>query len=243
MLHKGLIAVFFVSIFFSASSQEVATDYRNTGFLDFNGYYDTREFSTLTLNMLANLKNKFQYFSLTNFEGAKHSSDLGQYYTEQNVRWSIKKNGPFILSTQWVSKSGAKNDNLKFGLMVNTHKLSFVKDLFTRLNFSYALSLYTIQFNEGSPTKLFTQLEHVYKFYPFSKRLKKRAYIAGFADQSFVKRDDGSVNTEWVTEHQLGIEMLKNFYAIVEYRINDFLSSGNYGLGYGLEYKINFAGL
>jgi len=45
---------------------------------------------------------------------------------------------------------------------------------------------------------------------------------------------------DWVTEHQLGYKIYNNLFIVLEYRVNDFFEKENYGLGYGLEYKVRF---
>ncbi len=73
------------------------------GFLDFNAYYDTEQFSVFTLNLLSKLHNRIQYFSLTNYYNALDSdtlADLDQFYSEQNLRWALPGNIPFDLTIQ-----------------------------------------------------------------------------------------------------------------------------------------------
>ena len=84
-----------------------------------------------------------------------------------------------------------------------------------------------------------TIIEHVYQLKIAPGPLNDRLYIGGFADQNFVY-DDGKVSLKWVSEHQLGIRLVSQLYAVAEFRINTFQSSEQYGLGYGLEYKVIF---
>ncbi len=59
------------------------------GLIDINGYYDTREFTVLTINLLASLPWRLQYFSLTNYSNPIESDtaqDLENFYSEQNLR-------------------------------------------------------------------------------------------------------------------------------------------------------------
>ena len=87
--------------------------------------------------------------------------------------------------------------------------------------------------------KYMTMIEHVYNIKVWPSKLKDRVYIAGFADQNIVYLD-GGVKMRWVSEYQLGIGLIDQFYLVAEYRINDLLPSGNYGLGYGFQYKVAF---
>jgi hypothetical protein len=95
------------------------------------------------------------------------------------------------------------------------------------------------QFREAFEPQVFTLIEHVYRLNIAPKKLNKRLYIGGFWDQSMQQVND-KVKFNHVTEHQLGVRIIGQFYAVAEYRINTFLSNKNTGLGYGFEYKIVF---
>ena len=211
----------------------------NKGFLDFNGYYDTREFSVMTLNLLAVLPHRFQYFSLTNFQGPTRTSDLSNYYSEQNVRWNFMKNIPLDFTSQWVLKSGINNDVLKFGFRWSLHKSKGLRNFFKKLNLSYSINPFFIQFAQNKQTQYLTQIEHVYKLKILPTVLNDRIYIGGFIDQNFLS-DNNKVMMKFVTEHQLGLRIIDQLYAVLEFRINEYLPNDNYGFGYGLEYKIKF---
>lgn len=214
--------------------------HKNSGFIDFNGYYDNREYGELTINSLANLKNGFQYFSLTNYTSADPSMDFSGFYSEQNLRWTPIKKIPFSLTTQWVLKGDQNNDNLRFGVIWKVSKTPEIDSFFKKLNFFYFVNFHLLQFQNNKEVVGFSQIEHVYRFNVFPKQLKGRVYIGGFADQNFVYQDNGKISFQWVSEHQLGIRVIDQFYVVGEYRINDFRSTDNYGLGYGVEYKVMF---
>lgn len=210
-----------------------------TGFVDFNGYYDTREFSVLTYNILANM-NRFQYFSLTNYESNKSSFDLETTYAEHNLRWKLSKDSPLDLTMQYVVRGGPNNDDYRFGVRARLNSIPKIGSFFKKLNMSYSINPMFIQFRRNSKTKYMTIIEHVYRINIAPKKLNNRLYIGGFIDQNFSYLDNGGVVFKYVSEHQLGIRLIDQFYAVFEFRINDFLPDENYGLGYGLEYKIVF---
>jgi len=111
-----LFTLYFCLIFIVnlAVSQQQKVD-KNTGFIDFNGYYDTREFSVLTINMMVNFPNCFQYFSLTNYEGQSTSSDLGNLYSEHNLRYPLSRKLAFKMnSTITVSSEFGKGSVFEF---------------------------------------------------------------------------------------------------------------------------------
>ncbi len=236
------------SIFFCLSflvstncfSQDEVPKHINSGFIDLNGYYDTRDFSVLTINLFASLPHRFQYFSLTNYTNNQDSPDLEGFYAEHNLRWAINKKLPLDLTYQYVLRQGEKNDDHRFGLRWRLHNTSFLKAVFSKINMSYTFNPMFIQFRSKTEVEYMTIIEHAYRINVFPEKLNNRVYIAGFADQNFKYLDTNKLQFEWVSEHQLGVRLIDELFAVAEYRINTFLPAENYGLGYGLEYKIIF---
>ena len=115
-----------------------------------NGYYDTRDFAVVTLNVLANLPGRLQYFSLTNYTnavGADPRRDFDTYYTEQNLRWGPLPSVPLDLMTQWVHRSGGKNDMLRFGLRWRLMNTSVLDTWFKAINLMYFVNVHAYQFD------------------------------------------------------------------------------------------------
>lgn len=210
-----------------------------SGFIDFNGYYDTREFSVLTYNILANM-NRFQYFSLTNYQSEKGSFDLESTYAEHNLRWRLSKTSPLDLTMQYILRGGADNDDYRLGIRARLNSIPKLSSFFKKLNMSYSINPMFIQFRRNSKTKYMSIIEHVYRINIAPKKLDNRLYLGGFIDQNFSYLDGAGVAFKYVSEHQLGVRLVNQFYAVFEFRINDFQTDENYGLGYGLEYKIVF---
>ncbi|MEO9967844.1 MAG: hypothetical protein ABJF11_18775 [Reichenbachiella sp.] len=239
---SSCIIVLVLGLSYSVIGQHVTEKNENSkasGFVDFNAYRDTRAFSELTINALANVTDRIQYFSLTNNSGAPNTSDVQSFFSEQNIRWKVAKNSPVDFTSQWTLRTGEDNDNWRLGFRVRLNNLTPLESLFSKINLTYSLNFHLLQFDFDKPVKYFTQMEHVYRLLLFPELLNRRVYISGFADQNF--RSGGEENkTKWVTEHQLGIRIINEFYIVAEYRVNDFFSSDHYGLGYGLEYKIIF---
>lgn len=234
---RVLLVLTYVSLSFPLSLVGQDT-HKNSGFLDFNGYYDTREHSTLTINLLANLNHRFQYFSLTNYDGAEAGADIAGFYAEHNLRWAIQEGSPLDLTYQHILRQGIKNDAPRLGFRLSIHKISGLSSLFQKLNLRYSFNPMLVETFGYEELRLLTAIEHVYSIVLFKEALDGKLKLGGFADQNFFYTDEG-FNTEWVTEHQLSYELLKQFYAVVEYRINTFLEESQ-GIGYGLEYKITF---
>jgi hypothetical protein len=210
-----------------------------SGFADFNAYYDTRQFAVFTINLLANLPYRFQYFSLTNFQSPKRSFDLESLYTEQNLRWGVHKKVPLDLTFQYVIRDGTDNDDFRFGVRWKVGKTLGIDSAFHKIHFSYSINPMFIQFRSKAKPAYMTIIEHVYKLNIAPGPLNNRLYLSGFADQNFVY-SNGKVKLKWVSEHQLGVRLISQLFAVAEFRINTFPDSEHYGLGYGLEYKVIF---
>lgn len=211
-----------------------------SGFIDFNLYYDTRDFSVLTYNILANLPKRLQYFSLTNYQSLDRSFDLNSFYAEHNLRWAIHANKPLDLTMQYVIRDGEDNDDFRLGLRWRMNHAAKLSPFFKKMNFSYSVNPMFVQFRRNTPINYMTIIEHVYRIGIAPKKLNKRLYIGGFVDQNFEYHGQGGVSFNWVSEHQLGLRIVDELYLVLEYRINDFYPSENYGLGYGVEYKVLF---
>ncbi|WP_339710366.1 hypothetical protein [uncultured Kriegella sp.] len=244
-MRSSISGIFFLFLFGLPSSTAICQTEKKSpphlsGFVDFNFYYDTREFSVLTYNILANLPKRFQYFSLTNYQSSNESFDLNSVYAEHNVRWALHKSKPIDLTLQYVMRGGDDNDDFRLGFRWRAHAAKKLFSFFKKLNSSYSINPMFIQFRRNAIPKYMTIIEHVYKINIAPKALDRRIYIGGFIDQNFQYDGRGGLSFKWVTEHQLGLRIIDELYAILEYRINDFFTEDSYGLGYGLEYKIIF---
>lgn len=213
------------------------------GFLDFNAYYDTRESGVFTINALANLPFRLQYFSLTNYTNGNNSKnvDLTGYYTEQTLRWAIAKKIPLDASFQWVSMSGGNNDRARFGFRWRVSSTPWFESIFKKLHMFYAVTFHGLETDFSSSING-TQVEHVYRIQVLPSVLKDRVYISGFADNSLRvgQAVTGGNNSIWVTEHQLGIRLIDWLYAVAEFKRNEFLPAQKNGMAFGLEYVLRF---
>src|SRR3989338_4089976 len=109
---KRTLSISFLScsIFLGLVSQAKAEETKNSlpkasfGFIDLNVYpYDTRDLSTYTINLLANLPARLQYFSFVNYTtpvSTNKNFDLQNFYTEQNLRWGLPKDLPLDATIQ-----------------------------------------------------------------------------------------------------------------------------------------------
>lgn len=214
------------------------------GFIDLNAYYDTREFSVLTLNLFAQLPARFQYFSLTNYSNAVEADDpedLDTYYTEQNLRWNPWVGLPLDLAAQWVHKSGGDNDLVRLGLRWRLMSTPGLRDAMKKIGLVYFVSFYAAQFDQLSSRGTRMQIEHVYRIPIFPEATRNRIYLGGFLDHSlWFSPPAGGSRSSIVTEHQLGVRLFDHVYAVVEYRFNEFFSRKQHGVGFGLEYVIPF---
>ena len=212
------------------------------GYFDFNGYYDTRSFDIITNNTLIDLPGGFEYFSFTNIFGPFNSADnfkLNRYYTEQNFRFKLYKNIPIALNLQWNSASNI-TDKIRFGPRIRVDELPLINKFFKKLNLIYAIAPFPLQIDHSKGYD--AQIEQFYRMQVLPKYFKDRVYISGFADINFLYGSDNPKHhNPSVTETQLGIRLINQVYAVLEYRYNGFLpSKKKNGLGLGLEYQFKF---
>lgn len=215
-----------------------------TGFIDLNGYYDSRQATGLTVNLLANLPASLQYFSLTNFVnlgGAMSLRDQETFYTEQNLRWSPQPPLPVALTTQWVVRAGEQNDALRAGVLWKVSKTPVISSALATVGLSYHVNLHAFQFDFIEEVGWRGQVEHVYKLRPLSGALGARFYLAGFMDHNlWLGGPAGTETSRIVTEHQLGARLIGGLHVVTELRYNQFLADQRLGIGVGLQYFLPF---
>lgn len=212
------------------------------GFIDFNGYYDTRKALTFTLNTLLNFPHGIQYFSLVNYFNAPSSSrlqDLEYYVSEQNLRYGPFRAIPLDLAGQWLSISGPDNDLLRFGIRAKVFAIPGVKSFLKKIHLSYFFTAFAVQTNLAQVDGYPFQLEHVYRWNIFPNHLDDRIYLAGFLDHNLVAAPGADVPASRIlTEHQLGLRIWRGLHAVTELRFNQYLPDERLGLGLGLEYFV-----
>ncbi len=232
-------------ILFCFLSERVYADVVNShaGFLDFNLYpylSDVDTDTSGTINIAAALKHRLSYFSLTNFgnqDGADELEDIDGFYTEQNIRWQIADQSPLDLTIQMNFRSGEDNDRHRLGFRWRLNNTPLLEDFFHTVHLAYSINFHVLQFDNEDANVW--QMEHVYRMtFP---QLSDRLYLAGFIDHTF--NQDLPVNfpdNPIVGETQLGFRLEENFYAIVEYRINQYRRSDVNNTAIGIEYKIKW---
>jgi hypothetical protein len=204
-----------------------------SGFLDFNGYYDSRDYTVFTYNILAKLPHRLEYFSLTNYQGSESNSDVNNFYAEHNIRFGLVDSKPLDATMQYVIRSGIKNDKQRLGIRWRIHHTKLLKSAMEKCRFSYSINPMFVEFGVGNMPKFMNTIEHVYNI----QLIPNRLYLGGFADQNMISVDS-KIIANWVSEHQLGYRLIDQFFAVVEYRINEYERPQSTGLGFGVEYKI-----
>lgn len=220
-------------------SLEVQDKSENTGVIDLNLYFDTRESADFTINLLANLPQRIQYFSFINLSGSTSSSEMDAYYTEQHLRWNPIEKIPLDLTQLWTSISGPSNDNLFYGIRWRWNQSPFVGRLLNKADLTFFVNFHLIGFSTTAPAVGFPQMEYFYRWDILPKKLNNRVYISGFVDQNLLWEAENGKISSWVTEHQAGIRTCKEFYLIAEYRFNEYRTIKS-GWGFGFEYFIKF---
>jgi len=196
------------------------SDHRNSGFLDFNYYWDNRDFNILTINAGANLPYDFQYFQFVNYTSPLNDptelENWNDFFTEIHLRRPIAANSRLLGHLDWnlMWADGGFTDEVgRLGIRWRLHDTvgplgNFVSE---SLGLQYSVTFHLIE-DDGSGW----QIEHFYR----RNFLDGLVYIAGFADHNI---NEFASNSDWVAESQIGVKIAGHFYAVAEYRYNSFL--------------------
>lgn len=198
-------------------------------------YLDPVENDTdLTLVINARLPARFSYFSFLNFQGLMSEGDFEFGRSEQNLRWALSDKLPLDLNLQAIIVEGSGNDVTQFGIGWRVHNTPGLGDFLSRINLIYRITFQLKRFSSGDDDAW--QMEHYFKLrFP---GLSDRLYLSGFIDQTFdLDMPDEFPDVLIVAEVQGGVRIWKNFYAVVEYRNNDFRLGNESNLAAGIEYK------
>lgn len=141
--------------------------------------------------------------------------------SEQNLRFTLTDKLPIDLNFQGVLVRGEGNDFYQLGVGWSVHNTPGLRNLFKR-------------FESGDDDAW--QMEH------FSRmNLTERLYLSGFVDQTFGLDTSGPLpSTPVVAEVQLGVRLYDRFYAIAEYRKNEFRMGSEENVAVGVEYKFRW---
>ncbi|MEE2936601.1 MAG: hypothetical protein VYA84_11460 [Planctomycetota bacterium] len=214
--------------------------HQNSGFIDLNSYWDTRELAVTTINLLANLPGGFQYYQFMNYESSpgQGSHDWTGFYSEINLWHSIWRSNRLLAPFDWALQyaDGTGPEDLRHGVLRGGIRWRLDETpgrlgswLSQHWKLRYALTFFCIETNGTG-----WQIEHMYRRDFFGELI----YISGFCDQNI---GDHSGHSTWMHEHQLGIRLVPSLYAVAEYRFNGFYPEGQRsGMGVGLEYVIGF---
>ncbi len=208
--------------------------YGQGGFTDFNLYHDTRNFSTITVNSGYDFKGGSQYFGFFNLNEDFTSANASSFYSEQHFRLPLINKFGLDFSTLLTAIGGAGvSQNLKLGLRWRPASIPAIKRLYDKYGFWFFTSLHLIQLQSQQQRDFVPQVEYVYRV----QLVKDKLYLFGFADQDL--QHSNGLRSTWVTEHQLGYQIKGSWFAVVEYRYNQYLPQSS-GLGFGLEYFVGY---
>ncbi len=195
--------------------------------------------SVFTLNAASKLPYGFSYASLLNLgnqAGKKPFQDTDSYYTEQNLRWSLPAKLPLDLTLQYNMRAGKDNDRLRFGFRVRFEAVPYIERVFKAINLSYSITFHLLQIDHEKG--FVWQMEHIGRI--DTPYLDRRLYVAGFADHTFNQGLAGIPNNPLILEVQGGLRLIEEFYAIAEYRVNQYRVGHESNLGLGAEYVIKW---
>lgn len=186
---------------------------------------------------MATLPSDFEYFGFANFETLDTKTDFNDYYSEHNLRKRISNTSSDIFY-QAVVWPGDFNDKHRIGVRLRLTDTKALKPLFRGIRGFISINPMLVEYGFRSKPNYLPQIEYAYYFQLLTNKLSDRLYLTGFMDQNLVS-DNASISSVLVTEHQLGFRFYDQFYAVVEFRLNEYLSQP-LGIAYGLEYKITF---
>ncbi len=234
-----IIALFFMFIPVTLAGNNNSSG----GFIDFNIYpylSDVNNDNSITINAGAKLTNGFSYFGFTNFSNQSNESelsDLNSFYSEQNIRWKMGEQSPLDLTYQMNIRSGENNDRHRLGIRWRLNDTAALHSLFKSMNIKWSINFHLLQVDDV-PADIW-QMEHVFRM-TFPK-ISNRIYLSGFIDHTFNEDLASNIpNNPIVAEFQIGYRMLENFYAVTEYRLNQYRQPNEDNLAVGLEYIIKW---
>ncbi len=238
---KRLITLTFLSLIMPLA--KATTKNTASGFVDLNAYgylSDNDADSVATVNIAASLPERFSYFSLTNFinqPGVGEFADTTAYYTEQNIRLQLANDSPLDLTAQFNFRTGQNNDRHRLGVRWRLNDSHYVKDFLSSINLIWSINVHAYQW-DSEPGYVW-QIEHSYRMtFPY---LSNRLYLSGFIDHSFNQDlPDNYPSDPVVWETQVGYEIAGNFFAIMEYRVNEYNRNDVNNLALGIEYLIKW---
>lgn len=223
-----------------SSPTHAKQDEKLHGFLDFNAYpylSDVDSDSVFTLNIAADLGNRFSYFSLLNFynqEGTGELSDTTTFYSEQNIRWKISEDSPLDLTFQSNFRTGDNNDRHRLGVRWRLSDTELLNEAFDAIHLTYAINFHLVQF-DNDPNHVW-QMEH--SFFLRAPEISDNIYLAGFIDHTFNENLLANIpDNPVVMEAQLGYRITGGLYAVAEWRLNQYRRSDVNNLALGIQYK------
>lgn len=223
-----------------ADSSELPA-FERFGSIDLNGYYDTRDATTFTINSLAVLSERLTYFSFINYQQfsfADANDDFNDFYSEHMLYYSPIKALPFDLTAQAVLMGGARNDKLRLGINWRAHATPWLGEVLRKWNIRYSAAFHLVQLGYETPLDDFSwQIEHVWFIQILPKLSGNRIYVSGFADQTM----GGDIARGVISETQLGLRIVDQLHAVAEYRYFGYFPEDiRHGVGLGLQYLILF---
>ncbi len=209
------------------------------GWVDINLYpylSDVDSDTTMSAFAFKKLPGKFHYFGFVNY-GSKsgNKGEWNKYYTEQNIRYKATQS--FDLTVQSNFRTGDDNDRHRLGIRWRLNDTSGLSQFFSSINTKYAINWHAVQFDHEDADVW--QLEHTWR--TDFKCFGKGAYFSGFIDHTF--NEDlapGLPDSPIVAEAQFGLSIGKGWYAIAEYRINQYRRSDVNNMSAGVEYIFRF---
>ena len=153
------------------------------------------------------------------------------------MRWQVAAGSSWDLSVQHNIRTGEDNDRLRFGVRWRLHDSALLSRLFASLNMKYAVTLHALQVDDRDESVW--QLEHSLRWGLL--KVGDRLYLAGFIDHTINEDLPAGVPANpMVAELQLGWRLWDEWYAVAEYRLNQYRRQDVNNLALGVQYRVPF---
>ena len=238
MVRKYVLSL--ACLLFVVSTADAQNSGPPKGTIDFNLYpyqHTLDDDTDFTMTTNAKLPGRFSYFSYMNFKGVLSGGSAFLVRSEQDLRYSLSDSSPLDLIMEGVLVKGDGNDFSQLGLGWRLHDTPGWQDFFDRIHLLYRVTFYLKRF--GVEDTNAWAIKHWFKL-TFPEKFD-RMYLSGYINQTFGQDLPESMpDNPVVSEVQVGVRLWNRFYAIGEYRVNQYRIGDESNFAAGIEYKFRW---
>jgi hypothetical protein len=186
-----------------------------------------------------NLPGRFSYFSFMNFRGVTTSESVKLERSEQNLRMLVADGIPLDLNVQAVLAEGSGNDFYQAGVSWRINDTPGWEPFFDRIHVIWRATFHLKRWGTDNAGADAWSLEHFVRI--TTPQWTDRFYISGFYETTYdLDVPPGATKRPVVTEFQAGLRFWRDFYAVAEYRRNDFRAGNEHNTAVGIEYQVRW---